>query len=431
MFYRYEKSRRIPVDLDNMFKGQTCFLLGGAPELKEHAESLQKAKIVTMAMNNTATVVHPTMWIGADKAMNYSPSVLMDPSIMKFNYYNITNPSRLMSKPLGTETLMRDLANMFWVCGESKMDFKLFWHKGRNFVWWKNVFLLAVQICYRLGFKDVFCVGTGFKISEDKQYAYDTKLTPDQVLYNQRVYDGQIRQLRKILDGSKDHGFKLFSSTQDSKLNDILEYVDVDAAIQHAEKVIPSPILHGLDHPEAYLKRKKGAYKHLEPKIGKHYVMGEAHRTAILDALPEKGRMWEYGSGDSTLWFRHNLGPKQGMISVEHDPYYAKKAGAEHIVYDAGKGATPDVEKRHPGWEMYTNAIKSRGKFDVILVDGVLRNECLRVARHHLKSGGRIFLHDAQRDWYEAGKKYFKWVKDYPSQADYPGPTLIEGVARG
>jgi len=68
------------------------------------------------------------------------------------------------------------------------------------------------------------------------------------------------------------------------------------------------------------------------------------------------------------------------------------------------------------------------GPFDVVLVDGVLRNECLKHVKNIVKPGGRVFLHDAQRDWYEDGKKHVKWVKEHPSQPDYPGPTLIEGV---
>ena len=45
-----------------------------------------------------------------------------------------------------------------------------------------------------------------------------------------------------------------------------------------------------------------------------------------------------------------------------------------------------------------------------------------------LKPEDRLFLHDAERDWYDEGKKALRWVKDHGACDDYQGRRLIEGV---
>ena len=55
----------------------------------------------------------------------------------------------------------------------------------------------------------------------------------------------------------------------------------------------------------------------------------------------------------------------------------------------------------------YTEALKIiNQKFDIIIVDGVYRNECLVESVKHLSQSGVIILDDSERNDYSEGIKY-------------------------
>jgi hypothetical protein len=154
-------------------------------------------------------------------------------------------------------------------------------------------------------------------------------------------------------------------------------------------------------------------------------LMGLEHRKAIAAAVPAGGRMFEWGAGGSTHWFR-----EQGidLTSLEHDEKWAHRVGVPFVRIGHIPVATPGEELCDlPDLQNPYLLAFAEQQFDVILVDGVLRNKCLQMAKRMLKPGGTVFLHDFQRDWYEEGKKGFTW-EVLPSCPDYAGPTLGRGV---
>ena len=240
MFYRFVGLRRKAIDLDSLYSG-ACFLMGGSPCLNEVKDELDKAPVVKVAMNNTGTIVRPTIWIGADKAENYSPSILADPTIMKFAVIS-RRDCEVDGKP------WRSLPNTFFV-STKQMKPKEFFVPSRDFAWDKNVFTMALQLVYRLGFREVYTVGCSFKITKDAQYCYDTKLNENQVQYTQNTYNSALRQLRGLLPVAEKHDFRIFSSTPDSALNDLVDYVPLERAIAKVASAIPPHDTTSCKHP--------------------------------------------------------------------------------------------------------------------------------------------------------------------------------------
>lgn len=139
---------------------------------------------------------------------------------------------------------------------------------------------------------------------------------------------------------------------------------------------------------------------------------------AFLAARPD-ARVFEYGSGASTVW----LGRRAAAVSsVEHD------AGWAPIVRQQ-LGALPDVERRvahrlvppdqprvgdpaygstKPGWREhsfrnYVHAIdREAGTFDVIVIDGRARAACLDHAAARLANDGIIVFDNSRRAPYQA-----------------------------
>jgi hypothetical protein len=239
MFYRYVGQRRKAIDLDGIFDG-SCFLIGGAPSLSAVKDKFIGKPIVKMAMNNAATVVRPDLWVGADIPSNYSSSVILDPAPMKFTY--ISRRDDVIN-----DIPWKNIPNTYFV-SSSQIKECSFFLNGRDFVWLKNVFTLALQILYRLGFNKVYTIGCAFKINKDSQYSYDTKLNDEQIKYTLNTYNSVMNQLAEILRNTP-QGFELISCTPDSRLNDLVKYVSIDDAIKEAVSHIPTPNTIDCKHP--------------------------------------------------------------------------------------------------------------------------------------------------------------------------------------
>jgi hypothetical protein len=155
--------------------------------------------------------------------------------------------------------------------------------------------------------------------------------------------------------------------------------------------------------------------------------MGLAHREWIKAVAGTDKRVLEWGCGASTLWYREN-GIK--VTTVEHDPVWAAIIGGV-MLYPMP--AWPTRARDAEGTPVVTAPefdyvrCPGLGRFDIILVDGILRNACLRYAPRLLTNHGIVLLHDAQRDWYELGRKDYTTVRELPECEDYKGPTLWAG----
>lgn len=167
-------------------------------------------------------------------------------------------------------------------------------------------------------------------------------------------------------------------------------------------------------------------------------LMSENQRQAILSAIPASGRMLEWGSGGSTLWLADRINPAQSIISVEHEPEWAREvAGAigkrtnwnlilARGALEVGRNAT-QWEECPAGLGAYIDPgiSGSLRAIDVFLIDGVARGACLMNVLLKAMPGAVIFVHDTQRDWYEwaiatgAGRILSRERID-PTPGDYP-----------
>ena len=83
----------------------------------------------------------------------------------------------------------------------------------------------------------------------------------------------------------------------------------------------------------------------------------------------------EFGSGNSTLWWAEKVA---SVVTVEHDPAW----------YDRIEALAPsNVSIIHATGQDYTRGANG-GKFDIIVVDGILRTECIEHSLAALKSDG-------------------------------------------
>lgn len=132
---------------------------------------------------------------------------------------------------------------------------------------------------------------------------------------------------------------------------------------------------------------------------------------AWLSARPRPIRVFEWGSGASTLWLAERT---DEVVSVEHHPEFAATIGpalaelrtVRFLHRPAVPSAHPEVGSRKPGnagldFSAYVRAIDEvGGPFDLVVIDGRAREACLRAALPHLAADGLVVFDNTRRRRY-------------------------------
>ncbi len=113
-----------------------------------------------------------------------------------------------------------------------------------------------------------------------------------------------------------------------------------------------------------------------------------------LAARPQ-ARVFEYGAGASTAWLARRAAD---VISVEHDPAFI---GTFREMVGGLDNVTLLERSIEGGPAAYVGAIgEAGGQFDLVVVDGRHRSECLAAAAAHLKPDGIVLFDDSGRKRY-------------------------------
>jgi len=115
----------------------------------------------------------------------------------------------------------------------------------------------------------------------------------------------------------------------------------------------------------------------------------------LKDRLTAKLNVFEYGSGFSTIFFANRVNT---INSVEHDKVWLNKLNNALSKYENASVYFVEDEKRYP--ESILTADMNK-KYDVVVVDGIMRVECVKISFDFLSPQGIIILDDSGRPEYE------------------------------
>lgn len=112
----------------------------------------------------------------------------------------------------------------------------------------------------------------------------------------------------------------------------------------------------------------------------------------FLRARPN-ARVFEYGAGASTIWLARHAAH---VTSVEHHAEWYQR-----LISEVARFPNIRLQHRELGGEAYASAIEEADTpFDLIVVDGRRRTQCLARAIPHLAPGGIILFDDSGRGRY-------------------------------
>lgn len=161
----------------------------------------------------------------------------------------------------------------------------------------------------------------------------------------------------------------------------------------------------------------------------------------LKDWLDKEHHMAEFGSGQSTVFFAAKV---KEIVSVEHfRPWYDKvnaifsERNLKNIDYrfiTESKNENPGIKELSKEMNSYDSSFKIKesfadyflalndkpdGYFDLILVDGRARPECVFASIDKLKPGGLMILDNSERERYKIAFKRLK---------EWKGHTVSNGL---
>jgi predicted O-methyltransferase YrrM len=176
--------------------------------------------------------------------------------------------------------------------------------------------------------------------------------------------------------------------------------------------------------------------------------------SALVDAFlrgRRGARVFEWGSGASTLWLARR---SASVTAVEHDGAWAAEVrgllGAAPSVdlrvvpAVPARGVPGEARSQKEGatdldFRAYVDTIDEvGGRFDLVVVDGRAREECLVRALAHLADDGLVVLDNVERARYRAAiaaitpAPEVQWTRGLTPGLPYPTRTaLLRPAARG
>lgn len=137
-------------------------------------------------------------------------------------------------------------------------------------------------------------------------------------------------------------------------------------------------------------------------------------------------RVFEFGSGNSTVWFSRRAAL---VVSVEHDESWVDELRPRlrpnvNLLHRACRGD----EDWSPDDDPYVQALDRfpAGSFDVVLIDGMARNSCARAAINQIDGHGIVVLDNADRPAYHPAIDALHAANF--GRIDFVGPTVVQGV---
>ena len=114
----------------------------------------------------------------------------------------------------------------------------------------------------------------------------------------------------------------------------------------------------------------------------------------IAPRLQPSFRVFEYGSGNLTRWYAKRV---REVVAVEHDAQWAAEVSSDL----PGNGMIV-VKGLNDGYE---KEIDHHGLFDIVVIDGRNRSQCVSAAPQALKPDGIIIWDNSDKS------RYAEWIK--------------------
>jgi hypothetical protein len=285
------------LDLRGLFAGQPAFLVCGGPSLLTHdLTCLQQPGILTMGVNNAATVVRPRLWTSVDDPGNFTDAIWRDPGIWKFIPADHFEKRLIIRNAAGnlepSALQVKEMPAVFGYRRNEQFHAET-WLAEKTFNWGnhgkrtdalgnrgsRSVMYVALKLLYYLGVRKVFLVGCDFRMAPAQQnYAFSQERSPSSIRGNNKSYAVLNSRLQALLPYFESVGFEIRNCTPNSGLT-VFPYQEYQAAIDEAQVRKPrhqhlNYVAEGAQQPTAPQANSAPATKEVEWRLDFTTVVG-------------------------------------------------------------------------------------------------------------------------------------------------------------
>jgi len=216
-----------PVNLSNLYKGSSAFLICGGPSFNKIDKSkLSNAGFVTMSVNNSVKNYRPNLWTCVDNPGNFIKSIWLDPKITKFAPINNINKTIFDNeKWQDTNVTLTDCPNTMFYERNGKFDPNTFltentfnWGNSRENGGNRSVMLVAIKLLYYMGIRNIYLLGVDFKMNSEYTYSFNQKRSDSSVKGNNSTYNELKKRFTKLRPIFEDAGLYVHNCNLESEL---------------------------------------------------------------------------------------------------------------------------------------------------------------------------------------------------------------------
>ena len=249
-----------PTNLSGWYAGRSAFLIGGGPSLVDHDLDLLRSTpgILTMGMNNSWSIIRPNLWCCVDAPGRFFDTGWKDPGIVKFVPAAHWNSRLRIQTPDGMKPSafrVRQMPGVYLFKRSQHFDPKTYLHEDG--VCWggegrhvdavgvkgkRSVFMVALKLLVYLGIKQIYCVGTDFKMSPVRKYAFGQDRTPEAIRHNNELYAGLIKRMKALRPHLEERKVEVRVCCPDSGLLDAFDHIDFEEAVAKASRECSKPV---------------------------------------------------------------------------------------------------------------------------------------------------------------------------------------------
>lgn len=251
----FQSTSGLPLYISNMFQGTPCFIVAGGPSSKQiDLTKLSQDGIFSLAINNSATMFTPTVFVHGDPPEKFHDRIWKNPNIMKFvpkTMFNKLTRHRNEDGVLEPETSVKTHPNVIGYHRETNFNPNTFLEnrnisfgnskknaKKNKFPRVLSTFFSAIKLAYALGSRQIFLVGVDFSMNSAQPYAFDESKHASGVSGNNSAYQKIYAMLQKAQSHFIDYGLSIYNCNPKSGL-DLYPFISYEDAIQSALNDFP------------------------------------------------------------------------------------------------------------------------------------------------------------------------------------------------
>ena len=249
LWYFDNKNKQHHISTPDLFANADAYLCCSGPSLKDiNPNDLKIPGATVVAVNNTYPFIKPDIWIGMDDPMSFHPHIYWEPfiKIMRGGY----------SERKSDDILIKYCPNLWYadcasIEGENDASIKhMFDSVFKNtqpdrlmFIWTANVMSITLHILMFLGFTKIHLIGSDLSNKNGDHYSTDCTSELSKPSDNTEQQARLFLQLIKFYDEfnkySKPFGVNLISSTPNSPLNEVIQYIPLSDALEMTKQRLP------------------------------------------------------------------------------------------------------------------------------------------------------------------------------------------------